>query len=50
MRHFIECVAQGRMPRETFADGHIVNCVLDAAYRSAETKRWEKVDYDGATP
>ncbi len=46
MRHFIECVAAGRMPRESFADGYIVNCVLDAAYRSAETKRWEHVAYD----
>jgi predicted dehydrogenase len=26
--------------------GYIVNCVLDAAYRSMETKRWERVDYD----
>ena len=35
MRHFIDCVAQKRMPRETFEDGFIVNCILDAAYRSA---------------
>jgi len=47
MRHFIECVANGRTPRETFADGHIVNCVLDAAYRSAESKRWESVEGEG---
>jgi predicted dehydrogenase len=45
MRHFIECVAQNRMPRETFEDGFIVNCVLDAAYRSAASQRWEKVEY-----
>lgn len=43
MRHFIECVGQKRMPRETFADGYVVNCVLDAAYRSAESKRWEPI-------
>jgi predicted dehydrogenase len=48
MRHFVECVANNRMPRETFADGFVVNCVLDAAYRSAETKRWEPVEYDSA--
>jgi hypothetical protein len=36
------------MPRETFADGFVVNCVLDAAYRSAETKRWEPVAYASA--
>jgi predicted dehydrogenase len=47
MRHFIECVAQGRMPRETFADGYAVNCILDTAYRSAQSKCWEQVEYDG---
>lgn len=46
MRHFIACVATGQMPRETFADGFVVNCVIDAAYRSAETRRWEPVQYD----
>jgi predicted dehydrogenase len=46
MRHFVECVANRREPRETFADGYVINCVLDAAYRSAETKRWEAVEYD----
>ena len=46
MRHFIECVANNQMPRETFEDGYIVNCILDAAYRSMETKRWERVEYD----
>jgi predicted dehydrogenase len=46
MRHFIDCVANGHMPRETFEDGFIVNCILDAAYRSAASKRWERVEYD----
>jgi predicted dehydrogenase len=45
MRHFIECVAQGQRPREDFRDGYIVNVILDAAYRSMETKRWEPVRY-----
>jgi predicted dehydrogenase len=45
MRHFVECVAKGEMPRETFEDGYVVNCVLDAAYKSMETKRWERVTY-----
>ena len=43
MKHFVECVAKGATPRETFEDGHIVNCVLDAAYRSVQTKRWGRV-------
>ncbi|MCS7221711.1 MAG: Gfo/Idh/MocA family oxidoreductase [Anaerolineae bacterium] len=45
MRHFIECVAKNQMPRETFEDGYIVNCILDAAYKSMRTKKWEKVEY-----
>jgi predicted dehydrogenase len=45
MRHFIDCVANNRTPRETFEDGYVVNCVLDAAYRSMQTKQWEKVSY-----
>jgi predicted dehydrogenase len=43
MRHFIECVKNGVMPRETFEDGYVVNCILDAAYRSMQTKKWERV-------
>jgi predicted dehydrogenase len=45
MRHFIECIAHGQMPRETFEDGFVVNCVLDAAYRSADSKQWTRVEY-----
>ncbi|MCC6729644.1 MAG: Gfo/Idh/MocA family oxidoreductase [Chthonomonadales bacterium] len=45
MKHFVECVASGTMPRETFEDGYVVNCILDAAYRSMTSKRWERVDY-----
>lgn len=33
-------------PKETFYDGYVVNCVLDAAYRSAKTKQWEPVKLD----
>jgi predicted dehydrogenase len=45
MRHFIDCVANGKTPRETFEDGYVVNCILDAAYESVRTKRWEQVKY-----
>ncbi|MGB8191374.1 MAG: Gfo/Idh/MocA family oxidoreductase [Chitinophagaceae bacterium] len=34
---------EGREPKETFYDGYVVNCILDAAYRSAKTKQWEEV-------
>jgi predicted dehydrogenase len=33
----------GTAPKETFYDGYVVNCVLDAAYRSARSKLWEPV-------
>lgn len=33
----------GRAPMETFYDGYVVNAIMDAAYRSIETKRWEPV-------
>jgi predicted dehydrogenase len=36
-------IEQGREPKETFYDGYVVNCILDAAYRSARSKAWEPV-------
>ena len=45
MRHFVECVRDGRTPRETYQDGWIVNLILDAGYRSMRTKRWVRVKY-----
>jgi predicted dehydrogenase len=34
---------EGREPMETFYDGYIVNAIMDAAYKSAESKQWEAV-------
>ena len=45
MKHFVECVRDGRTPRETYEDGYIVNCVLDAGYESMRMNRWVRVDY-----
>ena len=39
-------IEKGVPPKETFYDGYVVNSVLDAAYRSAKTKQWEKVQLD----
>jgi predicted dehydrogenase len=33
----------GSVPRETFYDGYVVNAIVDAAYRSIPSKRWEPV-------
>lgn len=43
----------GTEPRETFYDGYVVNAVMDAAYKSAESRQWEPVEVDwrgGSTP
>lgn len=34
---------EARQPKEDFYDGYIVNAILDAAYRSIVTKRWERI-------
>jgi hypothetical protein len=39
-----DSIDQGRPPHETFYDGYVVNAILDAAYRSAATKKWEAVE------
>ncbi len=33
-------------PMETFYDGYIVNAIIDACYRSAQSKKWEPVELD----
>jgi predicted dehydrogenase len=45
MRHFVECVRDGRTPRETYEDGYIVNLILDAGYQSMKSKKWVRVRY-----
>jgi len=37
---------KGEAPKETFYDGYVVNCILDAAYKSAKTKLWEPVQLE----
>ena len=45
MRHFVDCARNGRQPRETYEDGYIVNCILDAGYQSMRSKKWVRVKY-----
>ena len=48
----LEAMEGGRPPVETFYDGYVVNAIMDAAYRSIDSKRWEPVVLDvwrGAT-
>jgi hypothetical protein len=39
-----DALDEGRVPRETFFDGYVVNAVIDACYRSALSKKWEPVE------
>jgi predicted dehydrogenase len=45
MRHFVECLRSRTPPRETYEDGYVVNCVLDAGYRSMKSRSWIRVEY-----
>lgn len=36
----------GREPMETFYDGYIVNAIVDACYRSAESGQWESIEIE----
>ena len=48
-----DAIENNRDPLETFYDGYIVNAVLDAAFLSAKSGKWETVlieDWRGETP
>jgi predicted dehydrogenase len=48
-----DAMEAGREPVETLYDGYVVNAVMDACYRSAETRAWAPVELDwrgGETP
>lgn len=45
MKHFVECVRDEITPRETYEDGYIVNCILEAGYASMREHRWVNVTY-----
>jgi predicted dehydrogenase len=36
----------GSEPMETFYDGYVVNTIMDACYRSAESRQWESVELE----
>jgi predicted dehydrogenase len=41
-----DAMDQGREPVETFYDGYVVNAVMDACYRSGDSRQWEPVELD----
>jgi len=42
----LDAIDKGEKPMETFYDGYVVNAIMDAAYRSMESKKWEPVLID----
>jgi predicted dehydrogenase len=48
MAEVVSAFRERREPRETFRDGYIVNAILDAAYRSMRSGRWEPVQVSEA--
>ena len=41
-----DAIDAGRAPMETFYDGYVVNAIIDACYRSAESRQWEPVELE----
>lgn len=41
-----DAMEKGHDPLETFYDGYVVNAILDAAFLSAQSKKWEPVVLD----
>lgn len=42
----LDALDNGTEPMESFYDGYIVNAVMDAAYKSAKTKKWEPIELE----
>lgn len=40
----LNALEQNKTPTETFYDGYVVNAIVDAAYQSIQTKKWEPVN------
>jgi len=36
----------GKEPMETFYDGYVVNAIIDACYKSIESKKWEPIELE----
>ena len=45
-RDMLDAYESRKSPRESFYDGYVVNAIIDAAYRSMESKRWEPIEIE----
>jgi predicted dehydrogenase len=43
-KDMLKSMDAGKKPMEDFYDGYVVNTIMDACYKAAETKRWEPVE------
>jgi len=41
-----DSIENGRQPSENFYDGYVVNAILDAAYLSSYTKKWQPIQIE----
>jgi len=41
-----DAMDKGSGPMEDFYDGYVVNAIMDACYKSARSKKWEKVELE----
>ena len=41
-----DAIDNNKQPMENFYDGYVVNAILDAAFASAKSKKWEPVQID----
>jgi len=46
MSDMLDSLDAGKKPMETFYDGYIVNSIIDSAYRSIQSKKWEPVNLE----
>lgn len=42
----LDAYESGRQPEESYYDGYVVNAIIDAAYKSAQSRQWEPVQLD----
>jgi predicted dehydrogenase len=42
----LDALDKGAKPMEDFYDGYVVNAIMDAAYKSVASKRWEAIEID----
>jgi len=47
LQHFISCLLKDEMPKETFRDGYIVNCIIETCYKSINSGKWESIELWG---